>query len=226
MIHSISGIAFVRFLCVKFPNIMASHEKVINGAVTVMSLLLSATFTILHGLQYKGVKDNGSLIDICDGLSKDFVVIRFQYQFANQKVNYKEGLVMLSAALFILLELICYIITYRFLFKHDQSLSNVLSKEKIKRRVRKNVINLAGHGIRFALKMLNLFITVLMHISIMKNEDQIFMRAYIMSSYGISAILYVTFSDKLKDEIVPIFKQFASTSVSILDRIWNFFYSV
>ena len=133
---------------------------------------------------------------------------------------------MLSAALFILLELICYIITYRFLFKHDQSLSNVLSKEKIKRRVRKNVINLAGHGIRFALKMLNLLITVLMHISIIRNEDQIFMRAYIMSSYGISAILYVTFSDKLKDEIVPIFRQFASTSVSILDRIRNFFYSV
>ena len=74
--------------------------------------------------------------------------------------------------------------------------------------------------------MLKLLITVLMHVSIIENEDQIFMRAYIMSGYGISAILYVTFSDNLKDEIVPIFRQFASTSVSILDRIWNFFYSV
>ena len=61
-----------------------------------MSLLLSAIFTFLHGLQYKGVMDNGSMIDICDGFSKDFVVIRYQYQFADQKVNYEEGFVMLN----------------------------------------------------------------------------------------------------------------------------------
>ena len=50
-------------------------------------------------------------------------------------------------------ELANYCIIYQFLVEHDKTMSLVLSENAIKKRMKKNVVTLAGHTTTFSVKL-------------------------------------------------------------------------
>ena len=190
-----SAIAFVRLLYIKFPSIIAGRDKTIAIAMTVASLVFSAMLTQL----YEGVTKKGTdLLDICNGYSYELSMTKFDYDNPNKPYNIQVQLVILIGFWTVLLEIGCYITIFRFLVVHDKSMSAVLSKEKIHKRIRKNAIDLTGHVIFFAAEIGCLVIFAFFG-RFLRENMRLFTRSFIMSNYGLSAV-NLLFSDVLQTE--------------------------
>ena len=93
-------------------------------------------------------------------------------------------------------EIGCYVAIFRFLLIHDKSMSTLLPKETIRKRIQKNAIDLTGHVIYFVIEMGCL--VIMAFISRFLQEDlHLFVRSFLMSSYGVTAVVNILLSNVL-----------------------------
>ena len=101
----------------------------------------------------------------------------------------------------VVVEVTCYASICHFLVMHDRSMGQLLTSERLRRRTRKNVIDLAGHGLNFACEMGFLIVFSISSRYFDEKTPKIIFRSLIMSAYGGFAIVSVIFSPLLRNEL-------------------------
>ena len=86
--------------------------------------------------------------------------------------------------------------------QHVNSLNLVLTREQEKKKRRKNVIDMAGHGITFGLELLFVILQFVPVPAPLKTTLVDFLwRCVLMSPYGIYAMVNLAFSASLREEM-------------------------
>ena len=67
----------------------------------------------------------------------------------------------LSAFIVVLTELTMYVLIYKFIVSHDKSMIVVLREIDVQRRLRRNVIDLSGHIVNFAVETTTLILVLI-----------------------------------------------------------------
>ena len=203
----------MRLLYIKFTTFMMSHEQLIIMSLT----LLSAGMTTILTIMFEGPKTAENLVDICHGFSREFAVVRFHYQNPGQVVNYQERFVVTIGFVLVIAEMACYFIIFKSLSEHDKSMSNFLPHDKVRKRIRKNVIDLTGHVVHFGVEIGCLFVFALIGPFISQNG--LFTRSFIMSNYALTAIAYFGFSQVLQNEVVILLKRIAFFVFHVFNKV-------
>ena len=103
----------------------------------------------------------------------------------------------------IVVEFCCYLGIGVHLYKHNKTLVDILPKDKVHKRARKNAIDLVGHGINFIYELFFLlFLTISFPMA--PRNIQFLYRCISMSPYGLYAITHLAFSRPLRQELMEV----------------------
>ena len=104
------------------------------------------------------------------------------------------------------IELCMYISIYRVLMNHDRKMKLVLNPSTITKRLKKNMISLAGHFINFLVETLWALIFLSIAAKGMpKEQGQLFfIHLFELNMYGVLSFLHLIFSQPLWTECAEI----------------------
>ena len=119
-------------------------------------------------------------------------------------------------------EMAMYISVFKFLLKHDKMMRLVLSDTTIKKRMKKNGIDLFGHAIifftefsSFLIKVIELWLAIGISPTELKNRRWM-VKCVNMSMYGIASILHIVISSSLRSDTIAIARKLSLPFI----RIW------
>ena len=198
-----AGIAFVRLFYIRFPSIMAGCDKALAISTTLASLVFSGIITLIYfNLPKKGI----NILDSCIGYSDELSIIKFHYENWNTPYNFHRQIVILTLFLMLLVEIGCYIAIFRLLSIHDKSMSTLLPKEKIRKRIQKNAVDLTGHVNYFIVETGCLVLWALIS-HFLQEGLHLLVRSFYVSSYGVTAVVNILLSNVLQNEVLDILRE-------------------
>ena len=194
-----AGIAFVRLFYIRFPFIIAGRDKAMAISTTLASLVFSGIITLI----YENITKKGTtLLNSCIGYSDELSIITLNW---NTPYSFQRQIVIFTLFFMLLVEIGCYIAIFRLLLIHDKSMSTLLPKEKIRKRIQKNAVDLAGHVTYFIVETGCLVIVAF--ISHLLQEDlHLFVRSFLLSSYGVTAVVNILLSNVLQNEVLDLLR--------------------
>ena len=139
----------MRYLYIRHPNVLILGEHLTATLLLTLTISVTVIQTYLWSIS---VQANNTIINFCLGRPDILQHILFDYH-GLQATN-EPRLVMGVCVMFIMTEIIIYILIFAFLYKHDKGMSLLLPERTIKQRNHKNVIELSGHFMMFVYKML------------------------------------------------------------------------
>ena len=191
----------MRLFYIRFPSIMAGRDKAMAISTTLASLVFSGIITLI----YENLKKT-NLLDSCIGYSDELSIIQFHYENWNSPYSFHRQIVIFTLFLMLLVEIGCYIAIFRLLLIHDKSMSTLLPKEKIRKRIQKNAVDLTGHVTYFIVETGCLVIKAF--ISRFLQEDlHLFIRSFLLSSYGVTAVVNILLSNVLQNEVLDTLRE-------------------
>ena len=198
-----AGIAFVRLFYIRFPSIMAGRDKAIAISTTLASLVFSGIITLIYeNLTKKGINP----LDSCIGFSDELSIIKFHYENWNTPYNFCRQILIFTLFLMLLVEIGCYIAIFRLLLIHDKSMSTLLPKEKIRKRIRKNAVDLTGHVSYFIVETGCLVIKAFIS-RVLQEDLHLFIRSFFLCSYGVTAVVNILLSNVLQNEVLDTLRE-------------------
>ena len=102
-----------------------------------------------------------------------------------------------------IMEFACYASICVFLVRHDRMMKLVLSEDTIKKRMRKNAIDLSAHMINFTIELALLSNAFVGH-SQMDINQKLVNRCWTMSSYGLLGAFHIGYSAALRNQFIGI----------------------
>ena len=221
------GIAFLRAIYIQNPWIFPMQERrvvfllgvkttlLIDINLTLLTLLTSTLgfnylWYVIYTPTYPDFKS------ICLGRPMDDPLLHYN---ALDTLSVNEFHLILSLLTFItssmlLLEMSLYVSTFKFLVAHDK-MARVklgLSDSTMKKRMKRNAIDLSGHAMIFAVDGCWLIIKVIENWSVkgvsptlLRNRRWAF-KGIGMCMYGIISVIHIGFSSSLREKAIAIFK--------------------
>ena len=214
------GIAMMRMMFVQFPS------RIPIGQVSTALTIGTATFVISVVSSYFWVispKRSQDLTSVCLARSSEFHLTLFYYS-SDHSLTYEGRLVsfvaLLMSLMIVVSEFAMYASLYKFLVKHDRMMSLVLSQNAIQTRLRKNVIDLAGHAITFSIQMLWVMIGAMGSYWIPGNVKWV-ARLMVMSIYGFLSMLNIVFSVPLRAECATMYSSLRCNFLILAQSTWH-----
>ena len=122
-------------------------------------------------------------------------------------------------------EMAMYVSIFKFLIKHDKMMRLALSDTTIKKRIKKNGIDLFGHAIIFftessslLIKSIELCLAIDISPTELRNRRWMF-KCINISMYGIASILHIVMSSSLRSDTLAIVRKLSLPFV----RFWTSF---
>ena len=146
--------------------------------------------------------------DICLGRSREFNLVLYDYVSPNQEPRAMQLLVLILVVNTIV-ELAMYISICKYLYDHDISMKSMLPDSTLRKRHKKNAIDLFGHILSFATDNL---VPVLAFISpqFLPASDltKVILYALIPGTYGIYGFCQILLSKALQKELLKLLDAF------------------
>ena len=194
-----TGIAVMRLIFVVYSTKIHLGQRMTALCITLISLTCSLVGAAIWVTAPKISLDFNS---ICLGRSSDYHKNLFYY-YSDHSLVYEHRLVAqslgLSALILVLTELTMYVSIYKFMVSHDKSMIVVLRETDVQRRLRRNVIDLSGHIVNFAVETSALILILVGGHWIPPNYKWILL-LYQVSFYGMLSSLHIGFSRPLRDD--------------------------
>ena len=220
------GIAFMRAVYIQNSSIFLMREKQVVFLIAITSLttthgLIFLWWFIIYSPTYPDFKP------ICLGRPMDDPLLHYESLNTISGTNYYIVLSILTflTSSILLLEMTLYFSIFKFLFAHDKvaRVRLALSDSTIKKRMKRNAIDLFGHAFIFFLDGCWLIIKVIEAWSakgsspaLLRHRRWIF-KSIFMCMYGILSIIHIGFSSTLRADMIAIFKPYFCFIV----WIWN-----
>ena len=189
--------AFYRIICMKRPDIALNLNKQrhIRNQLLVLEL---TTLIFLSAIELFGTKMRGtsSILAVCRGNSMSMDHILHLATGTTQweiSVGTKfQMTTMVYCQLFIILELVIYIILFVHIYCHNEKLMNGnqlgLSKDTLKKRKTKNVITLFGQFLSFVIETIaTIILSVYLSIGFVFPPLHMFIAALLTASFFLSS---------------------------------------
>ena len=141
-----------------------------------------------------------NLVDMCHGHPIRFARTRFA-MVHRAGVSYQSGAVVTVGFLTILVEMGCYFVICVHMARHHKSVSDIFSKDEIRRRKKRNVIDLASHVINFFLEILFLLLITVATPETWPRTLDFLSRFLTMCPYGVYPIVTLIFSASLRRDL-------------------------
>lgn len=155
--------ALFRLVCINFQRYVPSLEKLMVKLLWMQfAIMLGVSVVSLHTAQSYG---SSNAHEFCRGYSTTFTHVLMKMT-TEEKENGKRAMfaAILLPQSFVALEFICYLVIYWSLSRTNQSLSNVVQKDVLKNRAKRNTITLTGQTITFIVEVLyGVLLQVLIH---------------------------------------------------------------
>ena len=136
-------------------------------------------------------------------MGHEFAIVQFDYQ--GLKATWGPRIAAISGAWLIVSEFFFYAAIFNHLYHHNQTMSVFLPEEKVKKRLRTNVINLTGNFLKFVLKLVWIALAVTVTLSYGSNIPALTLVLWIVS-YGIIELLQILVSPKMGNNIISKMK--------------------
>ena len=102
-----------------------------------------------------------------------------------------------------------YISMYTFLIAHDRSMALVSPETEVKRRVKRNAIDLSGHVLNFFMDNAFLVMGAVGFYGLSLDTKWIH-RSVLVSRYGIMSALQIGTSSALRNELIEVMQEFCT----------------
>ena len=219
------AIAFLRAIYIQNPWIFPMRERrvvfLLGMALLTSTLGFNYLWYVIYTPTYPDFKP------ICLGRPMDDPLLHYESLSTLSGTNYYIVLSILTflTSSILLLEMTLYFSIFKFLFAHDKvaRVRLALSDSTIKKRMKRNAIDLFGHAFIFFLDGCWLIIKVIEAWSakgsspaLLRHRRWIF-KSIFMCMYGILSIIHIGFSSTLRADMIAIFKPYFCFIV----WIWN-----
>ena len=188
----------MRIFYVKLQWLIQSRERSSCLTLVAFTLLMTLVFTVLYETV---TKRTASLQDICHGRPQELVATLYDMEFQNH-FNFQVHVVIWMGFVTVVVELTCYTVIYLHLIRHNLSMTSVLSRDQVRRRNRKNVINLTGAAVNFFLEVF--FLLFFSVDGTVPRQLQFLNRVISQSHYCLIGISTFVFSEVLRKELCSI----------------------
>ena len=111
--------------------------------------------------------------------------------------------VAITGVLLVINEFIFYAAIFYHLYQHNLSMSTLLPEDRVRKRIKSNVINLAGNSLKFLLKLVWIILCVVMARSFESNINTLTLILWI-TNFGIIEGLQAVVSPKIYEDLVSI----------------------
>ena len=191
------GIAVMRIIFIIFQDRVPFRKREIALLISLTSLAASAGIAHTWVTAPKLAPD---LPSFCLGRSADLHTTLFYYSSKHSWtcMNRAKGL-LATGVLLVTAELGIYISIYHFLIKHDIMMRMVLSENAVQKRIKRNVVSLAGHSVGFALETAFLVLGML-PVHLVPPSHWWLLRLPFLSLYGLLSALHLAMSRALREE--------------------------
>ena len=166
--------------------------------MVAFTLLMTLVFTVIYET---ATKRTAGLQDICNGRPQELVTTIYEMELQN-RFNYQVHGVILMGFVTVVVEFTCYTVIYLHLIRHNLSMTPVLSRDHVRRRNRKNVIDLTGAAVNFFLEVF--FLLFFNSTRRVPRQLQFLNRAIAQSHYCLIGISTFVFSETLRKELYSI----------------------
>ena len=219
------GIAWMRAIYIRFSTRVSMRE---NTAAVLIGFVTLATIFGLRFFHYMVYTPTYPDFEpICLGRPIDDPLLDFNAP-RSLDVNAKRlagvflGLVVIPL---MLSEIAMYVSIFKFLIKHDKMMRLALSDTTIKKRIKKNGIDLFGHAIIFftessslLIKSIELCLAIDISPTELRNRRWMF-KCINISMYGIASILHIVMSSSLRSDTFAIVRKLSLPLI----RFWTSF---
>ena len=125
-------------------------------------------------------------------------------------------------------EMAMYVSIFKFLIEHDEMMRLVLSDTTIKKRMKKNAVDLFGHAMIFfadgswlLIKAIEIWLAKGSSLVELRNRRWMF-KCVNMSMYGIASIVHIVISSSLRSDTIAIFRKLSLPFIRILTYFQEF----
>ena len=191
------GIAVMRIIFIRFQG--RAHLGQTKVALLISTVTLAASAGIAQ-LWVTAPKLAPDLPSFCLGRSADLHTTLFYYSSKHSwtYLNRAKGL-LATGVLLVMAELGIYVSIYHFLIQHDIMMRMVLSENDVQKRIKRNVVSLAGHSVGFALETAFLVLGLL-PVHLVPPSHWWLLRLPFLSLYGLLSALHLAMSRALREE--------------------------
>ena len=155
--------ALFRMLCVHFQRYIPPLEKLMVRLLWLQyALILAICISCVSAVKTYG---SSNTHEFCRGYTTKMAHVVMK-QTEDEKDFGKDHLhaTILFAQSFNILEFICYVVVYWKLLEQNKSFLNILQKDVLEKRAKKNTITLTGQAITFSVEITySVLMQVLMH---------------------------------------------------------------
>ena len=191
----------LRLLYIKYP--LTIQGKELQTAAVLMSICLLLTSVLEYPWKVLPIRQQRT-DDICLGRSREFNLVLYDYVSPNQEPRGIQ-LVVLILMVITIVELAMYISICKHLYDHDISMKSMLPDATLRKRHKKNAIDLFGHILSFATDNL---VPVLAYIGpqFLPASDltKLILYALMPSTYGIYGFFQILISKALQKELLKL----------------------
>ena len=216
------GIAWMRYIYIKFsPRVPIGENTlaVLIGAVDSAILFgISCFWYVVYTPTYPDFEP------ICLGRPLDDPLRDYDAPNSLNLKDFRLACIGLAILLALLLssEMAMYASIYKYLIEHDKEMVMVLSGTTIKKRMKKNAIDLFGHTMIFfadgcwlLMKAIEIWLAKGSSLVELRNRRWIF-KCVNMSMYGIASIVHIIISSSLRSDTIAIFRKLSLPFIRIL----------
>ena len=221
------GIAFMRAVYIRNSSMFLTIEREVALFLGITSLAvtlgLNYCWYTIYTPTYPDFKP------ICLGRPMDDPLVHYH---AGDTLSVKEFQIVLSilsslTSSILLLEIILYFSIFKFLIDHDKMVKLVLSDSTIKKRMKRNAIDLFGHALLFAVDGCWLVIKIVETSSAKGGSPEALryrrwaFKSIGMCMYGILSVIHIGFSSSLRADTIAIFKPLFRAIVVMLEKLFR-----
>ena len=222
------GIAWMRVIYIKFSTRVPLREitlAVLIGAIDSAILFgISCFWYVVYTPSYPDFEP------ICLGRPLDDPLRDYDAPNSLNLKDFRLACIGLGVLLALLLssEMAMYASIYKYLIEHDKMMAMVLSSTTIKKRMKKNAIDLFGHTMIFLADVSWLLIKAFeIWLTRQGTEDELRNRRWMlkgvyMSVYGIMSIMHIMISSSLRSNAIAVFRKLSLPLISIWTSFQEF----
>lgn len=197
------GIALMRMIFIKNSTSMRFKPMSVALAITASTL----AFTLVGSYFWEVTpKPTQNMATWCLGIPTELERVLFHLKFPFHKRPAEISALIVLGFSLILSELAIYTSIYVYLIQHNKMMRLVLAEDIVKKRIRKNVIDLTAHMMSFMIEIaLLIYIAVMLHLMSFNGSKQWVGRCLIMSTYGVLGAIHIGYSLKMRQMFIHYF---------------------
>ena len=215
------AIAFMRLLYIRWPLMSVNIEKraarFLSAAAVIAGILMTCFWM-------KSPKRSPDLNQVCQGYSQDLVMTLYHLKAPNQRPTAALLCVGLAEMGYVI-QFATYFVIFKYLTDHDKEMVLMLPEATLKKRRRKNAIDLSGQAMFLVLTMI-LTIVMLSGVHWMSGKGLLWTLMCFKLWFGIMGLCHVVVSPHLRHEFKSAFHSFKSIHISSLLHIFDFKLSI